>query len=746
MLKCIQIFVLILFPLFLFSQDGKKTLQGKVMGESGEHGTMALVGASVYWAGTTTGTITDEKGHFELAQQPGNQKMVVSFVGFRNDTIWVNNQPFVDVTLTESLLLGEVQVVHRQKTTAISMIDPLKIEKIGEGELLKAACCNLSESFETNPSVDVSFTDAITGTRQIMMLGLAGPYTQITRESMPDIRGLSSIYGLTYIPGPWVESIQLIKGTGTVANGFESMAGQINVELRKPEQADKVYLNLFGSKEGRLEANANFTHRLQNNWSTGLLLHGSTNNAKVDHNSDGFLDNPLGNNLIALHRWKYQNPDGMEFQAGIKGTYSEKTGGQINFDPSAGESQNENYIWGMQITTERVEGWAKTGKVLNAQGRSIGLQLSGTYHDQSSYYGLNDYDGRQQSFYANLLYQDILGNTNHQFRTGASFQYDDYNESFNDTSFDRMETVPGVFFEYTYKYLEKLSTVAGLRADYHNMYGLFFTPRLHARYAPLERTVFRISAGRGQRTNSILAENTGLMASSRTFDFSGGHANYPYGLEPEVAWTIGGSFTQAFHLDYREGYVSFDFFRTDFQNQVVVDLEDPRKVSFYNLDGASYSNSFQAQVDYEIIPRLDGRLAYRWYDVKTTYDGKLLEKPLVANNRAFLNLAYHTRDFWKFDFTLNWQGEKRIPPTFQNPMEYRLESYSPSFFTMNAQVSKTWWDKFEVYAGAENLLNFKQPNPIVASNDAFGPNFDASMIWGPVMGRNIYAGLRLRIK
>lgn len=642
--------------------------------------------------------------------------------------------------------LDEVEIRYRKKSTTISTIDPMKTEVMGESELLKAACCNLSESFETNPSVDVSFTDAVTGTRQIQLLGLAGPYSQITRENMPDARGLSAIYGLTFVPGAWIESIQLNKGAGSVVNGFESIAGQINVEIRKPETADRLFLNLYANEGGRLEANANFAHTFEGGkWSTAFLLHGKNTSISSDRNTDGFLDMPLGTHLIGLNRWKYIGPNGLRLQFGLKATHSDNVGGQIDFVPGDGPGSN---LWGMELNLKRLEAWAKLGKVFaDKPWQSLGLQVSGSGHKQDSYFGRNEYVGEQQSFYANFLFQSIIGNTNHTFKTGASFQYDKYQELLNNTQYDRQEVVPGAYVEYAYNFLTRFGLVAGLRGDYHNLFGAFVTPRLHMRYALTDNAVLRASAGRGQRTASILSENNGLLASSRQWLILGQDPDKPYGLEPEVAWNFGLNLTQNFQLDYRDGIVSFDFYRTHFINQIVVDLDqNPQQVAFYNLDGSSYSNSFQAQVDYELIKRLDFRVAYRWYDVKTTYNGTLLEKPLVASHRAFVNLAYQTRNHWNIDFTLNWQGSKRLPFTGSNPVAFQLPERSPDFILINAQVSKTWREKFDVYAGIENLLNFRQTNPILSSDQPFSSYFDSTLIWGPVFGRNTYLGLRYRLK
>ena len=738
--------LILIITVHLRGQSSTDHTVGTVYELSDDGDLLPMVGASVRWSETSLGTSTDSDGYFQLLNTTETNLLVVSFIGYMNDTLLIEGNENVEVLLEPNNTLDEVEVSYRRKSTEISFSDPMKIENIGEEELLKAACCNLSESFETSASVDVSFTDAVTGTRQIQMLGLAGPYAQITRENIPDIRGLSSMYGMTYVPGTWIESIQLNKGTGSVLNGFESIAGQINVELRKPENAERLYLNLYANEGGRFEVNANWANLIgDGKWSTAVLLHGKDNSIRHDRNNDGFLDNPLGKSFIGLNRWKYVGDNGLRAQFGVKATYAEMIGGELDFEPTVDSGKSDS--WGMDTDVHRMEGWLKIGKIYeDAPWKSVALQLSVVSHNQDSYFGTRDYQASQTSIYANFLYQGMLVNTNHSFRTGASFQFDSYDEDLNEQTFDRTESVPGVFLEYDYAWMEKFALVLGLRGDYHNHYGAFITPRLHLRYALGDNSVIRGSAGRGQRTANLLAENNGLLASSRAFVIRGDDSEKPYGLDAEVAWNYGLNYTQSFKLDNRDGTFSLDFYRTHFENQIVVDLDaSTRSVSFYNLDGKSYSNTIQAQVDYEIIKRLDLRMVYRWFDVRTTFDGTLMQKSLVSPHRAFVNVAYNSPNLWKFDFTLNWQGTKRIPNTLSSPLQYQVPSNSPDFAVVNAQITKSWEERFDIYLGVENLFGFIQENPIVSSEQPFGDYFDSTLIWGPIFGRNTYLGLRYRL-
>lgn len=466
----------------------------------------------------------------------------------------------------------------------------------------------------------------------------------------------------------------------------------------------------------------------------------------MDFNKDGFRDLPTGNSFGLVNRYNYYDGKGLESQLGIKILNDKRTGGEVMFDPGADKNTTNHY--GLGIDIKRYEVFAKAGYVFSGKKyKSIGLQLDGISHTQDSYFGLTNYDAKQQTFYSNLIYQSIINTTIHKFRTGLSFVYDRYQEKFNTSDFARTEIVPGVFGEYTYTPNDKFSTIVGLRVDHNNLFGWFVTPRLNLRYEPIKGTVIRVSAGRGQRTANIFAENMSVFVSARQLNIMGTGTNGAYGLNPEVAWNKGISVDQKFKLLGHDAQLSVDYFRNDFNNQVVVDLEHARQVRFYNLEGKSFSNSFQAQLNLEPFSNFEVRLAYRLFDVKSTFNGQLIERPLISKNRAFANLAYETHGF-KFDFTITYNGRKRVPDTKANIPAYQLEDYSPSFITINTQVSKTIGKKrpFDVYVGAENLTNYFQQNVILAGDQPFGQYFDASMVWGPVSGRMIYGGLRFTIK
>lgn len=742
--------LIVFFASTCFSQN---RLSGRVFEINDKGDTAALTGATVHWLGTTTGTHTDADGKFTLGRVPGKNLLVLNFVGYINDTTLIDTlQTSADLFLSNIKTLQTIEVVYHTTSSEFSYISPIKVETLGQRELAKAACCNLSESFETNPSVDVSFADAVTGTKQIQMLGLSGQYSLITKENMPYLRGLASMYGLTFIPGTWINSIQLSKGAGSVINGFESFTGQINTELQRPEKSEKLFFNAYGNANARNEYNLNLSHRFNETWSTALLSHFSLNPLRQDMNHDGFLDIPTGRQYNFMNKWSYFTRAGFEGQFGASYVNDNREGGQMDYYQATDHSSHTGQLpYGIGINSEKWDVFAKNGYVFKKPETSMGLQLSYLEHKQSNFYGLNKYDGNQQTFYANYIFQGILANTDHKFKTGASFLWDKLVEKYRAFDFSRTESVPGVFVEYAYNYLTKFNLVAGARADYHNYYGFFFTPRLHMRYAVNEgNTVFRASAGRALKTANILAENSFLMASSRDFNITASDSSMPYGLNPEMAWNYGLNFLHKFKLDYRNAQLSVDVYRTDFVDQVVVDVDyHPQQVLIYNLNGESFSNTLQTEFSWEVRKRLDLRIAYRYVDTRTRYVDGLMQKFLLSRDRAFLNLAYETRDgHWQFDFTTQWNGPKRLPKTGYNPIEYQRADQSPSFFILNGQVTWRAGSKknFDLYLGVENAMNVRQSDPIVAANDPFSNYFDASMVWGPIYGRMMYGGLRYKIK
>ncbi|MBO5961205.1 MAG: TonB-dependent receptor [Paludibacteraceae bacterium] len=717
---------ILLTTLFFLHAD----VRGVVLDEKGE----TIVGANVVWKGTSKGASTDLDGRFSLAVDESTDTLIVSYVSYKNDTLIARDGEDLTIRLSGAVQLSNVDVAAKKVSLTKSRVSVFDTQTISGEELCKAACCNLAESFETNPSVDVAYSDAATGAKQIRLLGLSGQYVQIMTENIPNFRGISAPFGLNYIPGPWMESIQVSKGTSSVLNGYEALTGQINVEYKKPISEEKVAANVFVSSAARAEINANAAFTVNPYVSTGFLLHASDEFVEWDHNKDGFLDMPRVAQYNLIDRW-YIKKGAYTGQIFARGLYETRKGGQIR------TMENPYHV---DIQTGRAELFMKNGYVFDPEnGTSIGIITNATFHNQQSVYGHKEYNATQWNAYLNAIFQTSWTDM-HKLSTGLSFNYDHYNEHLfanviNDTI--RNEFVPGIFAEYTFNWNNKLILLGGLRADYHSTYGAFVTPRVNIKYNPWDFLHLRASVGMGHRAPNVLAENNNLLSSSRQLVIEDN-------LKMERAWNYGLSLTGYIPIAGRELTLSAECYYTDFLNQTVVDMDaDPHKVLFYNLDGRSYALSAQAEATMEVFKGFTATLAYRYTDVKCTYQGVLREKPLTNRFKGLVTISYQTPlKKWQFDFTAQFNGGGRLPDSYDvvdvdgNMTKKWNETFKP-YTILNAQITK-YFRTWSIYAGAENMTNFTQKNPIIDVTDPFGDNFDATMIWGPVHGYKVYVGMR----
>lgn len=716
-------------------------INGKVFGLDPDGTKSPLPKATIQWLNTKSGVIADKSGSFKIEKSSISNKLIVSYVGYKTDTLTIEpDATELEIVLQSGFQADEVKIIGKQESSTILLSEPQKTELISIRGLQKAACCNLAESFMTNPSVDVNYTDAITGARQIKLLGLEGGYTQLMTERIPNLRGISAPFGLNFIPGTWMESISISKGAASVVDGYESITGQINVEYKKPEEMMPALVNAYVDNSGRFEGNFDASMQVGDQLFTSVFGHASLMNTEVDRNFDTFIDKPLTNQINLMNKWRYIG-DTWENITAVRALYEDRKGGQIGFFPS-----KNNAFYGTNIETKRVEFFTKNGFKYSDDGTSsIGTMFSAIYHDQDAYFGKNNYTGKQLTIFGNAMLQSSLDTPEdgsaplHNYTIGASIIHDKYDESFKDTLINPSEVTPGVYLEYKFTPAENFSLISGIRFDFHNIYGRFITPRFHLRYAPEETLIFRASAGKGYHIARIFAENTALMSSSRQFVIE-------ESLRPEEAWNYGINFSYDFELFEKLFTLNADFYHTDFINQVIVDTDqNPRQVHFYNLRGDSYSNSFQIDLKFEPVHNFELTLAYRMNDVWMDINGKFMEKPLISKHKAFANLAYSTMyDEWKFDLTTELNGKGRLPNTSGNPDKYKLNEFYPAFLIMHAQVSKKFGN-LEFYVGGENLLDFKQEQPILAYDDPYSIYFDSSIVWGPIMGRMIYAGFRIDI-
>ena len=716
-----------------------QTLKGIVYEMGENQNKIPLIGTNIFWEGTQIGTTSDEEGFFELEKiESDHLHLIVSYIGYQPDTVEVSpGQDNIEIVLSVNRELKEVVVTGTSLSKYIDELDARPTEIITNKELLKAACCNLSESFTTNASVDVQFQDAVTGAKQIQLLGLSGIYTQMLFENIPTLKGVTNTFGLSYVPGPWMTAISISKGAGSVVNGYESITGQINIDYKKPDDIERYYFNAFQSSHYKTDLNANAAVQLSDNLSTMILAHTDFVTKTVDDNYDTFADQPEVQQFNLMNRWNYHSFTGYDSQFGIQIINEDRRGGQIT-PADLNDPQGRKYQ--IDINTDYYAVYAKNGVVFNDEPyTSMGLILDGLYQKQDALFGLRGYNIEQKYFFANLLFETKTEDEVHTLTTGASYFFDQYAEKFDSLDYFRKESVPGIFAEYNFSPSNQLSIVPGARVDFNNLYGTFFTPRLHLKYNIDENTALRMSGGKGYRSVNLLAENLNYLASSREFVVID---NPTY----EEGWNYGFNINRYFSISRRDLRLTLEYYHTDFVKQTVVDIDsDVRQVRFYNLNGESYSNNYQVEMYYELFPRLELTAAFRYSDVKTMYEGNLLTKPLASYYKVLLTGSYasENRD-WLFDLSFLVNGDGRIPTTEQNPVSYQRAESFPSYININAQVTKKI-NIVDLYLGAENILDFKQNNPIIASEDPFGEYFDATLVWGPIDGRKFYIGVRLSV-
>lgn len=745
-----KIFSLLILSLsILCSMEAQESdkITGRVTDSKGE----PIIGAEIFWLNTTIGAISDIDGNFELGTTPQTTRLVVNYISYKTDTIDVATAviPLEIVLHEDTKELEEVQVAGRSVGTVASRISAIQTSKISGAELCKAACCNLSESFETNASVDVAYADAATGAKTIKLLGLSGTYVQLLTENTPGVRGLAQNFGMEYIPGAWMESIQVSKGTSSVINGYEATTGQINVEYLKPQLQDPIAINGMISSSLRAELNATGGWAINDKWSTGVLAHYKNESMEHDTNGDGFMDLPKGQQANLLNRWYVKDGD-YTGQILVRGLYDERNGGQTRKYIS---DNNISDPYQIGLKTWRMDAFTKHGIVFDEEkGTSIGLIFSGSYHNQNNIYGHRNYIAQQGNFYMNALFQTYFTD-DHKLTTGLSLNFDDYNENLYTESdgsdkiqfpMDRSEWTPGIFAEYSYTYDEHLSLLLGVRGDYSSKYGFFATPRFNIRYSPWEWWNIRASAGMGYRSPNLFSDNAFVLPSSRKIMFresNGTLTEKPIDLEQERAINAGISTTFYIPIAGRELQITADYYYTHFLECTTVDMDsDPHSVIFANLNGGkSYAGNFQVEANMEILKGWTMTLAYRMSDVKTTINGELREKILTPRYKALITTSYQTPlKHWQFDLTAQFNGGGRMP----DPGEAGLwESEYPWHPQLMAQVTR-YFRTWSIYIGGENITNFTQKNPIIGAGNPYGPDFDASMAWGPIHGWKVYAGFR----
>lgn len=740
-MKIYIIIVYLLFPWGLFAQQ----ISGKVTNTKNE----ALPGASVYWLKSKEGVICASDGSFTIISPPSlHAKLIASYVGHQSDTLLITNHNYIRFKLHEVKSLKEVTITEEKDGIILSNLTPIKTENITQTELKKSACCDLAGCFETQLSVQPQTSNVITNAKELRILGLSGVYNQVLVDGLPLIQGLSYTYGISAIPGTLVDNIFVSKGANSVLQGYESISGQINVITKDPATSDKLLLNFYMNSFFEKQFNANYSFK-QGKWRNITAVQTVQAANKIDNDKDNFLDLPLITRYIFYNKLCYgKDADwGWSSKIGVKYLKEERIGGQIAYN--ADTDKGNTSIYGQTVSINQPELYTKTAYRFNDK-HQIALFANTFAHHQNSFFGTTKYVASQQNIYANIQYELNYAH-HHSLKTGISYRYltIDENIMFTDSNlhrsyagkYTRTENIPGIYAENTFSFFKnKITWITGLRSDQHHQFGNTITPRTMLKFDVNSKTVLRANIGTGWRTINLFSENIGLLVSSRDIIFS-------ENLLPERALNYGLNMVQKFDFTNITGSFSSDFYRTEFQNQIFPDYDsDPTKTYIKNFKGTSISNGFQVELNLKIVKRIEFKTGYNFLDVYRIENDKKVLLPFNSRHKFLWTLSYKPIDKkFSIDCNAHWFGAQRLPDTKSNPEDFQRPDFSQAFTLYNFQFTY-YVKKFEFYVGCENILNFRQTQPIISWQNPYSPYFDTSSVWGPTRGREFYLGIRYRLE
>lgn len=725
-----------------YAQHAGNHVHGRVVNAKGQ----GLFSAKISAPEISKSVYADTAGNFYLASEAHFDYLIITAPGYLTDSVSISGlgHQELKVRLTEVNEIGAAKIKGDPKNTHIGR-QPAKTEIITHSELKKAACCDLAGCFETQGTVKAVTTNVITNARELRILGLSGVYNQVFTDGMPMIQGASYTYGISAMPGPAVYGIFVSKGTNSVLQGYESMVGQINVVPKFGNRSEKLLLNAFVNNFGENQYNAIWGIN-KKGWNNFLAVHLVNPAGERDRNGDSFTDVTRLNRLVVYNKFQtgLEKIKGLQSTVGVKFTLEKREGGQLGYVGS--RDQGSSSIYGQTVNYLQPELYAKF-KWLITEQENIELMASGQYHNQESYFGPVLYQSEQKQFYVNAQYSKDWSMGDNNFKGGVSlrnlelaerigFTSNPLNRTY-DSSYLKQETIPGVFAENIWNWRGNIfQLITGARADYHNQFGWQFTPRAMLKYEATESAAFRFSAGTGWHTVNMFAENIGLLSSSRDIVFQ-------EVLNPEKSLNIGLNFTQNFQRGKWQGFVTTDFYQTRFQNQFFPDYDtDPTKAFIGNFTGNSVSNAYQLDIVGTYSKNLELKLAYNYLDVYRVINSRRVLLPFNSKHRLMAAISLKSRDKkWQGDINAHWFGKQRLPDTRLNPDAFKQDAFSKPYTTLNIQLTKKW-QKLELYGGVENVLDYRQTNPIVNANNPFDPYFDTSFTWGPIRGREVFLGVR----
>ena len=743
-----KIVLLFLLSLQIFSQDN--SIKGTILGDNSE----ALIGSSIYWINTQIGTTTDENGFFSLSKEGiKDKRLIATYIGYQSDTIKISNQRLLIVNLISNNSLKEIELSENRVDIYIDPLKPIKTETITRKELEKAACCDLAGCFETQASVETKTTNVLTNTKELSMLGLSGVYNQILVDGLPNVVALGFVHGVSSIPGTLIDNIHISQGLASTQQGFESITGQISIDLKKPSLTEKLFTNIYYNSFSDKQANIDYSFKL-GNWNSIIGLHSTQPANKIDRNNDNFLDLPLTTKYSLYNKWIYglENNTNFYSSTSIRFLTENKVGGELDFDENIHLGGNEFY--GQVVDYNQFEINTKNSYQLNDKNVIL-AQAFFTLQDQNAIYGTTEYVVDQTQFYLSLDNQ-FTWNT-HTLKSGVSLRKLDLNEevilkdnlisglTYERTyggEYNKDEFIPGIYLENNFNWRSNaVQLITGLRVDHHNEFGIFITPRSLFKYNFTENTTARVCLGSGWRTVNLFSEYIQILSSNREIQIE-------ENLNPEKAINFGANFLHSISRENLDIQIIIDLYKTSFSNQIWPEyFVNSNYIYVNNFEGKSISNSFQTDLTFDLYKKFKLKLAYNYLDVFRMEHGHKHQFPFYSKHHALTTFSYQPADKdWHFDTRLHWFGKKKILNTtdYIDPHDAHTNPKSDPYTTISGQITKEFND-FEIYFGCENILNFRQENPIINPENPFSYDFDIANTWGPTKGREFYIGFRYKI-
>lgn len=726
---------IIFFCLLSISSVFSQTLSGIIKDDTG----LNLEGVSVFFLNTNIGTATDQNGAFVLFRKNKEQKLVVSYTGFKTDTLNIPlEQNFIKLSLNSGQKLNEVTVNAKRQSNSFSLLNPLNVESITSQEFKKAACCSLSESFQTGNTIDVSYNNAVTGSKEIIFLGLRGIYTQLLLENFRFFNGILTSQGFDFIPGTWLDNINILKGASTSIYGPQSMTGAINVGLKKPDKDHRIYSNAFLDYHGRLELNQHFNKSWSAARHSGIYAHYSNHQGFRDHNNDGFKDDARAQKFALLQRNTLFGRK-MEGQINFYGLYEDKNGGQLK---NVG-----NYNFNQK--TSHIQAFGNLGYVGYANpDRNSGSIWELSLSNIDAYYGteLNPFKAKEFRFLGQVFYSEIFSEGKHKINIGPNVNINIAEENYIADKRTYKEITPSLFFDYDYAIgkientdLKKLHITLSQRLDYVKSSKLYYIPRLSTRFNFDKSWTLRSSVGLGYRHPRVYSDNLNLFFVNYEKVFS----NVP---DIETSINYGINLVGKPLINNKELNFNLDFYITEFNNQLVTDLEQIDQnfniLKYYNVVGNSNTKSLGITVSYPIVFGISAKIGMKYTDNITGYEHGNKQTPFIAKRREMTSLDYESNNKkWTANLTGQWIGKMRIPQKV-NETE---STYSKEYFLLQSTVNYIL-PKIEFYIGCENITNYTQHHAILSADAPFSRTFNATEIYAPINGIKPFIGFRYKFK